>query len=434
MKKLLLIGFIIFCSQISAQYKWYIPGKMPRPVWGGQLAYDLNSNSTKIYILGGHSDSLSIQGPVNWIQEYDVEKNHWRLLKAHMIQPRQNFVADVYNHKVFYFGGTEDSSKDTNSIESWDFTDTLSSPVYYDNNFNFDRSNATGQIVDSTFYLIGGTPTNPRRPSLPYIVSYNIVNKQTSVKSNLTTVNKSSGCMTFIVGNYIYIFGGASKTLTSTIQKFDISQQILDNLTYTLNSDVAGGEAVYNPKLQKGFIIGGYNETKNSLDSVEQVIINKDLSLNITKYLKLNKPRRDFMAVNYKDGTIAVFGGRNALNGNVVPEFEILIDTTKFTIVGTNKTEKLPGAFKLEQNYPNPFNPETEISYQLSTFSHVQLKIYDLLGKEIRTLVNSDKPAGSYRISWNGTDNKGKNETSGVYFYRLTANGNISTKKMILLK
>lgn len=86
-----------------------------------------------------------------------------------------------------------------------------------------------------------------------------------------------------------------------------------------------------------------------------------------------------------------------------------------------------PTEFALYQNYPNPFNPITTIDYQLSVNSKVIIKVYDILGKEIETLVNQQQDAGSYSIKFNGTD-----LTTGVYFYHLMIGDFIQVKKMIL--
>jgi len=96
--------------------------------------------------------------------------------------------------------------------------------------------------------------------------------------------------------------------------------------------------------------------------------------------------------------------------------------------------ELVPSTFKLNQNYPNPFNPSTVISYQLASISKVHIKVYDILGKEIATLVNEQKPAGNYQITWDGTDNFGNKVTSGVYFYRIDTDNFVQTKKMVLMK
>jgi len=89
----------------------------------------------------------------------------------------------------------------------------------------------------------------------------------------------------------------------------------------------------------------------------------------------------------------------------------------------------LPKVFALEQNYPNPFNPTTVISYQLPVASEVSLKVYDVLGREVMTLVNGRQEAGAYNFTLNAAS-----LSSGVYFYRLQSGNFVSTKKMMLVK
>ena len=86
-------------------------------------------------------------------------------------------------------------------------------------------------------------------------------------------------------------------------------------------------------------------------------------------------------------------------------------------------------AFKLEQNYPNPFNPRTMISWQLPVSSHVTLKVYDVLGNEVATLVNEHKASGVYQVEFDGSK-----LASGVYFYKLTADNFSQAKKLMLMK
>jgi hypothetical protein len=98
-----------------------------------------------------------------------------------------------------------------------------------------------------------------------------------------------------------------------------------------------------------------------------------------------------------------------------------------------------PSAFALEQNFPNPFNPSTMISYTLPADGQVNLRVLDLLGKEVASLVDDQKEAGTYTVTFNGADNSGKVLPSGTYMYRLdvtTAEGKTftNTKKMTLSK
>ena len=94
-----------------------------------------------------------------------------------------------------------------------------------------------------------------------------------------------------------------------------------------------------------------------------------------------------------------------------------------------NSNMGIPNTFKLSQNYPNPFNPTTKIEYALPKNGLVSLKIYDVLGREVRNLVNETKVAGYYSVDFNASD-----LSSGVYFYKLEANGFSDIKKMMLIK
>ncbi|HSW54311.1 MAG TPA: T9SS type A sorting domain-containing protein [Ignavibacteriaceae bacterium] len=85
--------------------------------------------------------------------------------------------------------------------------------------------------------------------------------------------------------------------------------------------------------------------------------------------------------------------------------------------------------FSLSQNYPNPFNPTTSLQYAIGSRQFVTLKVYDLLGREVATLVNEEKSAGEYEVEFNAAT-----LPSGIYFYQLKAGQYSETKKMILLK
>jgi hypothetical protein len=95
---------------------------------------------------------------------------------------------------------------------------------------------------------------------------------------------------------------------------------------------------------------------------------------------------------------------------------------------------QLPREFALRQNYPNPFNPTTIINYDLPTAGHVELRIYNTLGQEIRTLVTSIQQPGTYNVTWDGRNNSGMVVPSGVYFYQLQAGAVVETRKMILMR
>lgn len=122
----------------------------------------------------------------------------------------------------------------------------------------------------------------------------------------------------------------------------------------------------------------------------------------------------DLVGVNPADTTVQVWGLESATS---VSEEDLIV-----------------AGFQLEQNYPNPFNPSTTINYSIEKTGLVELKIYDLLGKEVRSLVNGNKPSGEFSVFWDGKDDGGRRVASGHYFYQLKAGEFQSTRRMILLK
>lgn len=128
---------------------------------------------------------------------------------------------------------------------------------------------------------------------------------------------------------------------------------------------------------------------------------------------------------------------REASRGLHNPFFEVqFLLTSKNAIVGINQTStEVPGTFEMSQNYPNPFNPTTKIDFAVPKSSNVTLIIYDIRGREIKTLIkNEPVMAGKYTVDWNSVDNGGSMASSGVYFYRIINDGMAITKKMMLIK
>jgi len=126
------------------------------------------------------------------------------------------------------------------------------------------------------------------------------------------------------------------------------------------------------------------------------------------------------------NGTGRITLRRFQLNREVMDEALILWES------GSHDNQSV--AFRLEKNYPNPFNPSTTISYRLSASSNVELNIINARGQIVRALVNENKPAGNYSVVWDGTDDYGKNVSSGLYFYKLQAGAFGAIQKMILFR
>ncbi len=152
--------------------------------------------------------------------------------------------------------------------------------------------------------------------------------------------------------------------------------------------------------------------------------------------LECLRQKRDYGDYGYKEffyytreGVLLVVGDVdiNELDtGFVDSDYEIMFSSN---FVGVKDEENIPQEFSLKQNYPNPFNPNTIISFSIPERANVNLKVYDMLGNELVTLINKETEAGSYKINFNANG-----LPSGVYFYQLVSTDYIVTKKMLLIK
>jgi len=130
---------------------------------------------------------------------------------------------------------------------------------------------------------------------------------------------------------------------------------------------------------------------------------------------------------------LAVGQGTDRLSSITVLRQVLAYDSIP-TGVDDDGTTVLPDEFSVAQNYPNPFNPATTISYSLSERAEVEIAIFNVLGQRVATLTEGLQSAGEHMVVWNGIDESGRVVATGVYFYRISAGENVSTKKMLLLK
>ncbi len=165
---------------------------------------------------------------------------------------------------------------------------------------------------------------------------------------------------------------------------------------------------------------------------------------NIT-YIKHSKPASgsngswsfDWEAPTGDAGVATIYVAGNAANGNSAPSGDqIYAKSVSFSpdLTTDVESEITPGKFQLHGNYPNPFNPSTSIKFELERTSRVILKIYDITGREVRSLVSGQLTSGVHEMKWNGLNNNGRQAATGTYILRLTAGGRTATSKMLLIK
>ena len=217
---------------------------------------------------------------------------------------------------------------------------------------------------------------------------------------DVTFTNMNHGIIVGVNGTILITTNGGA---TWTIQLTSITDRLIE-VTFT---DSANG------------IVVGYNTILKTEDGgitwIPQEVITSNLLYSVS-----------FTDVN---------------NGWIVGARGTILHTTNGGVTFIEDEEDYfaqPKEFLLQQNYPNPFNPSTSIQYAISSTQFVTLKVYDLLGREVATLVNEEKPAGSYNAQFTISNlpagRQGVQLSSGIYFYKLQAGDFIETKKMILLK
>jgi hypothetical protein len=132
-----------------------------------------------------------------------------------------------------------------------------------------------------------------------------------------------------------------------------------------------------------------------------------------------------------RETTFGGWAGGTASSGNYILNAGLFFTSILDTALAASR---IPYFFLLMQNYPNPFNPSTTISYELPNGTNVTLKIYNLLGKVIRTISKGQESVGTHKIIWDGKDNFGNQVPSGAYYYQIITEKSSDIKKMILLK
>jgi hypothetical protein len=203
----------------------------------------------------------------------------------------------------------------------------------------------------------------------------------------------------------------------------------LERIMFVNNTQLTKNDSLYLQQVnQSNFVIKNYGSDKTyDLELNNRSALGQTVFQYPSVILKANSTHTivpDWGNLNLSKLKILIDNGNKGTNDDSV----VLVNQyTGFN--DNNKQTNIPNSYSLAQNYPNPFNPTTTINYQLKLSGQVTLKVYDILGREVATLVNEEKPAGTYSVIFDA----GK-LSSGIYFFRLKAGNFVETKKMILLK
>jgi photosystem II stability/assembly factor-like uncharacterized protein len=322
------------------------------------------------------------------------------------------------------------------------------------NNFSSIVSNITGAGYWVTPYML-----DPNNPQIIYAgyqdiwkstdqggVWENISNMNISSFRSLAIAKSNSKCIYAANANTLFkTTDGGQSWLNITAGLPSNSMTYIDVHPYDQNkvwvtfSGYTAGEKIY------------YSSTGgNTWNNISGTLPN--LPANCVTYLH---PDRMFIGMDvgvyYRDITMTDWSPFMKNMPNVeVSEMEVNLPANKLRaatygrgiwetkippIVGLhNNNGNIPGKFALYQNFPNPFNPETVIRYDVASKGLITLKIYDILGREVKTLINAEQNPGELSVTWNGENNSGAVVTSGIYIYVLTGGDFRDSKKLVFIK
>ena len=213
---------------------------------------------------------------------------------------------------------------------------------------------------------------------------------------------------------------------------------MFDLTAYGMDGSVIGADSA---KFQFTNADGAYNQT--SVDVLTDIDPSAVISLSYAKDQTNPKPAGIEYSGSYRlvfwgfgfEGITSMYSNKNTRMDAMQRILDFLDNIATDAGDDISVGGQIPKDFALNQNYPNPFNPSTLISYDLNkSMTNVSLKIYNLLGQEVKTLVDGPQDAGFYRVEWDSTDDSGHQMATGVYFYRLQAGAQTQTRKMVLLK
>ena len=133
------------------------------------------------------------------------------------------------------------------------------------------------------------------------------------------------------------------------------------------------------------------------------------------------------------DNKLHIIAGNSKLD-DVYQRYNIVQSIDLSPLLTSGNTTILANSFQLNQNYPNPFNPTTTINYSINKNGNIKIVIFDMLGKQVKSLINKNNISGNHQVLWNGKNDAGKTLPSGQYYYTIEMDGISKSRKMILLK
>jgi N-acetylneuraminic acid mutarotase len=388
-----------------------------------RYGHTVNELNEKIYVVGGASTETSAL-VIKTALVYDDSSGQWTNIPLLNNKGRGAHTSCIVDGKLYVIGGTDGSKV----LSTMDMFDPNTCEWVPKNSMPTDRELLASASIDGKIYVIGGLRKVGGAfdyGGLNTMEMYDVLTETWSQLPDMPT--KRWGHSAIVYNSKIYVFGGVTffpTTVFKTVEVYNPQDRtwitksgIMPTARYNLTACLLDSNI---------YTIGGWlhSDFGPIYDKVE--VYNPE-----TDEWKTERPLPVTRAVNASlvlDGKIYVYGG-SSTNHPLIGTSDIYEFTQPLVPVEFTSFTEVPKEVTLSQNYPNPFNPSTKINWQSPVIGRQTLKVYNVLGKEVATLIDEYKQAGKYETEFNAA-----NLPSGVYFYRLRAGDFIETKKMILLR
>jgi hypothetical protein len=290
------------------------------------------------------------------------------------------------------------------------------------------------QTIDGG-YMVAGSKNASGRSSDFYLIKTNSDGDLEWAKTyGGTEYDNCTSAQQTYDGGYI-MFGESDSYIVNTnlaIKTNSLGDTLWTKVFYRSNGDY--GWSV-DQTADSGFIFGGYSNNPGMRDDYWFIRTDGNGDTLWTKTVGYGDDQRGYCVLQSADGGY-VLAGSSAQGGSIGSDFYVVKLNPSVTNIDDN--DIMLNSFALNQNYPNPFNPSTKIGFTIPQderreTKNVSLKVYDILGKEVATLIDEYKPAGSYEVEFNTSTIKHQ-PSSGIYLYQLKVGEFIQTKKMVFLK
>jgi hypothetical protein len=426
--------------QKNSEGSWFQGSNMPHArYYSGSVMYTINDTSW-LYVFGG--DTTGGGHPTTACLRYNVNTDTWEYI-APLPEPMRVNAAARLGDKLYTMGGfnapfpaTSISSfyeYDVNT-NTWTQLPDLPIPMFF--------IGAEG-YQDSIIYIIGGftdtSSTNASDLAAVTLDEARVFNRNNLSFRNATRLIQATANFSHtILRDEIFVIAGLKNDteLLNLTQEGKISALDRAQITWTLKANyplLVHGHYSYAVSFNELYTGGGSPTV--GFDPTDE-LYGYDRNTNMHK----PEPPLPYKGMAFAGGVNYDFSNNDdpeilkiVIAGGITTGPTLTAQTWVFTDTMAVKVEAvdntLPEEYSLAQNYPNPFNPATTIEFALPQSSFVNLEVFNALGEKVSSLVSEELSAGTYKYKWNAED-----LTSGIYFYRITTESFIESKKMILLK